>query len=204
MALWWCKIFKVYWIWELLFKYFVSWFDFSEQVLHLWLECLCSCEGIIEKWYHPWSFLRSPGWVQIKCELRVLSRFAFNLSQDWEIPIKKANPRVGVRNIFNWNFLIAVDPGWLEWGGGGAQGNTFLAECINISAKCASFILNVSLSNVWDLKLIKFIKSIFLFINESFKSFVYFVCTHRDQPHWKIASKTCSLSTTSSVGTSDL
>ncbi|XP_033630050.1 small G protein signaling modulator 3 homolog isoform X3 [Asterias rubens] len=68
----------------------------NEQVLHLWLECLCSCEGIIEKWYHPWSFLRSPGWVQIKCELRVLSRFAFNLSQDWEIPIAKASkPRIG-------------------------------------------------------------------------------------------------------------
>ncbi|XP_041474245.1 small G protein signaling modulator 3 homolog isoform X4 [Lytechinus variegatus] len=61
----------------------------NEQVLHLWLETLCSCDKIVEKWYHPWSFLRSPGWVQIKCELRVLSNFAFNLSQDWELPIKK-------------------------------------------------------------------------------------------------------------------
>ncbi|XP_033125705.1 small G protein signaling modulator 3 homolog isoform X2 [Anneissia japonica] len=61
----------------------------NEQALHLWLECLCSCEQIVEKWYHPWSFMRSPGWVQIKCELRVLSNFAFNLSQDWEIPVKK-------------------------------------------------------------------------------------------------------------------
>ncbi|XP_072029741.1 small G protein signaling modulator 3 homolog isoform X2 [Amphiura filiformis] len=61
----------------------------NEQVLHLWLETLCSCEHIVEKWYQPWSFLRSPGWVQIKCEVRVLSKFAFNLSQDWEIPVKK-------------------------------------------------------------------------------------------------------------------
>ncbi|XP_051987530.1 small G protein signaling modulator 3 isoform X4 [Xyrauchen texanus] len=43
----------------------------NEQVLHLWLEVLCSSMSAVEKWYHPWSFLRSPGWVQIKCELRV-------------------------------------------------------------------------------------------------------------------------------------
>ncbi|XP_074647202.1 small G protein signaling modulator 3 homolog isoform X2 [Tubulanus polymorphus] len=61
----------------------------NEQVLHLWLETLCSCVEVIEKWYHPWSFMRSPGWVQIKCELRILSQFAFNLSQDWELPKKK-------------------------------------------------------------------------------------------------------------------
>lgn len=42
----------------------------SEQVLHLWLEVLCSSLATVEKWYQPWSFLRSPGWVQIKCELR--------------------------------------------------------------------------------------------------------------------------------------
>ncbi|XP_057201698.1 small G protein signaling modulator 3 isoform X3 [Triplophysa rosa] len=61
----------------------------NEQVLHLWLEVLCSCMSAVEKWYHPWSFLRSPGWVQIKCELRVLSKFAFSLSQDCELPTKK-------------------------------------------------------------------------------------------------------------------
>lgn len=44
--------------------------SYSEQVLHLWLETLCSCTEIIEKYYYPWSFMRSPGWVQIKCELR--------------------------------------------------------------------------------------------------------------------------------------
>ncbi|XP_071129039.1 small G protein signaling modulator 3 homolog isoform X1 [Mytilus edulis] len=58
----------------------------NEQVLHLWLETLCSCVDIVEKWYHPWSFMRSPGWVQIKCELRLLSQFSFNLSMDWETP----------------------------------------------------------------------------------------------------------------------
>ncbi|KAL5018571.1 hypothetical protein ScPMuIL_004293 [Solemya velum] len=58
----------------------------NEQVLHLWLETLCSCGEVVEKWYHPWSFMRSPGWVQIKCELRLLSQFSFNLSRDWELP----------------------------------------------------------------------------------------------------------------------
>ncbi|XP_018114748.1 small G protein signaling modulator 3 homolog isoform X3 [Xenopus laevis] len=61
----------------------------NEQVLHLWLEVLCSSLPTVEKWYQPWSFLRSPGWVQIKCELRVLSKFAFSLSPDWELPVKR-------------------------------------------------------------------------------------------------------------------
>lgn len=60
----------------------------NEQVLHLWLEVLCSSVPSVEKWYQPWSFLRSPGWVQIKCELRVLSKFAFSLSQDYELQTK--------------------------------------------------------------------------------------------------------------------
>lgn len=62
----------------------------NEQVLHLWLEVLCSCVEIVQKWYHSWSFIYSPGWVQIKCELRILSPFAFNLNPDWELP-----PRTG-------------------------------------------------------------------------------------------------------------
>nr|XP_020029741.1 small G protein signaling modulator 3 isoform X2 [Castor canadensis] len=64
----------------------------NEQVLHLWLEVLCSSLPTVEKWYQPWSFLRSPGWVQIKCELRVLCCFAFSLSQDWELPVKREKP----------------------------------------------------------------------------------------------------------------
>lgn len=83
----------------------------NEQVLHLWLEVLCSSLQTVEKWYHPWSFLRSPGWVQIKCELRVLSKFAFSLSQDWELPVKKesaADMKPGVvdmlvkHHLFSW------------------------------------------------------------------------------------------------------
>ncbi|CAF1433369.1 unnamed protein product, partial [Rotaria sordida] len=59
----------------------------NEQVLHLWLETLCSCTDIIKKWYLPWSFLRSPCWVQIKCDLRVLQQFSFTLQQNFELPI---------------------------------------------------------------------------------------------------------------------
>ena len=58
----------------------------NEQVLHIWLETLCSNMELIEKWYHPWSFIRSPGWVQIKCELRILAQFSFLLNPDIELP----------------------------------------------------------------------------------------------------------------------
>ncbi|CAE1282840.1 SGSM3 [Acanthosepion pharaonis] len=84
----------------------------NEQVLHLWLETLCSCLDVVEKWYHPWSFLRSPGWVQIKCELRILSQFAFNLSLDWELPKKKVPPdglREGVRDMLIKHHLFSWD-----------------------------------------------------------------------------------------------
>ncbi|KAL4239332.1 Small G protein signaling modulator 3 [Mactra antiquata] len=63
----------------------------NEQVLHLWLETLCSCTDVVEKWYHPWSYMRSPGWVQIKCELRILSQFGFNLDSKYEL-LRKKNP----------------------------------------------------------------------------------------------------------------
>ncbi|XP_045214522.2 small G protein signaling modulator 3-like isoform X3 [Mercenaria mercenaria] len=63
----------------------------NEQVLHLWLETLCSCTDVVEKWYHPWSFMRSPGWVQIKCELRLLAEYGFNLDYKYELA-KKKNP----------------------------------------------------------------------------------------------------------------
>ncbi|XP_066563263.1 small G protein signaling modulator 3 isoform X2 [Amia ocellicauda] len=84
----------------------------NEQVLHLWLEVLCSSVPAVEKWYLPWSFLRSPGWVQIKCELRVLSKFAFSLSQDCELADKKQTSplmRSGVvdmlvkHHLFSWD-----------------------------------------------------------------------------------------------------
>uniref|UniRef100_A0A915PXL9 RUN and TBC1 domain-containing protein 3 n=1 Tax=Setaria digitata TaxID=48799 RepID=A0A915PXL9_9BILA len=59
-----------------------------EQCLHLWFDLLCSCpeqDQIRFKYYHSWSFIRSPVWRQIKCELRLLAQFSFNLSVDYEV-----------------------------------------------------------------------------------------------------------------------
>uniref|UniRef100_A0A8L8JWK0 RUN and TBC1 domain-containing protein 3 n=1 Tax=Heligmosomoides polygyrus TaxID=6339 RepID=A0A8L8JWK0_HELPZ len=60
----------------------------NEQCLHLWFDLLCSSENqaaIRSKYYHPWAFIRTPAWRQIKCDLRLLSQFSFNLSVDFEI-----------------------------------------------------------------------------------------------------------------------
>ena len=46
---------------------------------------LASNEEVVKKYYTLDSFIGSPGWVQIKCELRLLSRFSFNLNPDWEL-----------------------------------------------------------------------------------------------------------------------
>lgn len=84
----------------------------NEQVLHLWLEVLCSCLPIVQKWYHPWSFMNSPGWVQVKCELRILSQFAFNLSPDWELPARRepSQPlKDGVRDMLVKHHLFSWD-----------------------------------------------------------------------------------------------
>uniref|UniRef100_A0A8C2MIP6 Small G protein signaling modulator 3 n=1 Tax=Cricetulus griseus TaxID=10029 RepID=A0A8C2MIP6_CRIGR len=85
----------------------------NEQVLHLWLEVLCSSLPTVEKWYQPWSFLRSPGWVQIKCELRVLCCFAFSLSQDWELPAKREEEKQplkeGVQDMLVKHHLFSWD-----------------------------------------------------------------------------------------------
>ncbi|XP_075222626.1 small G protein signaling modulator 3 homolog isoform X2 [Lycorma delicatula] len=84
----------------------------NEQVLHLWLEVLCSSVEVVHKWYHPWSFVCSPGWVQIKCELRMLSQFAFNLNPDWELPPKKqpSQPlKDGVRDMLVKHHLFSWD-----------------------------------------------------------------------------------------------
>ncbi|KAI5765183.1 SGSM3 [Gulo gulo luscus] len=84
----------------------------NEQVLHLWLEVLCSSLPTVEKWYQPWSFLRSPGWVQIKCELRVLCCFAFSLSQDWELPVKREEKqplKEGVQDMLVKHHLFSWD-----------------------------------------------------------------------------------------------
>ncbi|CAD6190513.1 unnamed protein product [Caenorhabditis auriculariae] len=60
----------------------------NEQCLHLWFELLCatfSHEHIRNKYYHSWAFIRSPAWRQIKCDLRLLSQFSFNLGMCFEI-----------------------------------------------------------------------------------------------------------------------
>lgn len=86
----------------------------NEQILHMWLEVLCSCTEIVQKWYHPWSFVNSPGWVQIKCEIRILSQFAFNLNPDWELPPKKLPDSTqplkdGVRDMLVKHHLFSWD-----------------------------------------------------------------------------------------------
>ncbi|XP_057310775.1 small G protein signaling modulator 3-like isoform X2 [Hydractinia symbiolongicarpus] len=63
-------------------------YGLNEQALHLWFELICSCHDVLSRWYYPFSYMRSPGWIQIKCELRVLVQFSFNLSINYEI--KKA------------------------------------------------------------------------------------------------------------------
>ncbi len=40
----------------------------NEQCLHLWFELICCSAGqdaVREKWYHSWSFVRSPAWIQV-------------------------------------------------------------------------------------------------------------------------------------------
>lgn len=85
----------------------------NEQVLHLWLEVLCSSVEVVERWYLPSSFLRSPGWVQIKCELRVLAQFPFTLNPDWELPPppnQDQRPlREGVRDMLVKHHLFSWD-----------------------------------------------------------------------------------------------
>uniref|UniRef100_A0A0K2UNQ4 RUN and TBC1 domain-containing protein 3 n=1 Tax=Lepeophtheirus salmonis TaxID=72036 RepID=A0A0K2UNQ4_LEPSM len=87
----------------------------NEQVLHLWLEALASNEEIVKKWYQDRSFMNSPGWVQVKCELRILAQFSFTLNPDWELSDPKnktLDPRPlkdGVRamlvkhHLFSWD-----------------------------------------------------------------------------------------------------
>nr|XP_054325553.1 small G protein signaling modulator 3 isoform X4 [Pongo pygmaeus] len=54
----------------------------------------------------------NPGWVQIKCELRVLCCFAFSLSQDWELPAKREAQqplKEGVRDMLVKHHLFSWD-----------------------------------------------------------------------------------------------
>ncbi|XP_047598423.1 small G protein signaling modulator 3 isoform X4 [Lutra lutra] len=55
----------------------------------------------------------NPGWVQIKCELRVLCCFAFSLSQDWELPVKREEEKQplkeGVQDMLVKHHLFSWD-----------------------------------------------------------------------------------------------
>ncbi|KRZ92591.1 Small G protein signaling modulator 3, partial [Trichinella sp. T8] len=65
----------------------------NEQALHLWFELLCTSNGdLVDQWYQPWSFIRSPAWVQLKCELRLLAQFVFKLNSAWELPTTRKRP----------------------------------------------------------------------------------------------------------------
>lgn len=84
----------------------------NEQVLHIWLEILCSCSQIVSKWYHPWSFIMSPGWVQLKCDLRILAQYTLYLSQDSELQKKtdsKESLKTGVRDMLVKHHLFSWD-----------------------------------------------------------------------------------------------
>lgn len=43
----------------------------NEQVLHLWIECLCNCVEVVNRWYDPCSFISSPCWVRVYTKLFV-------------------------------------------------------------------------------------------------------------------------------------
>jgi len=84
----------------------------NEQVLHLWLECLCSAEESVSTWYSPHSLLSSPGWVLVKCELRTLAQFAFQLSPDWELSGRRDDSgllKEGVRDMLVKHHLFSWD-----------------------------------------------------------------------------------------------
>ena len=87
-------------------------YGLNEQVLHLWLEILCSCLPVVKKWYQPWSYFLSPGWVQIKCELRVLSKFTFYLPPDSELPKQSRSKEAlkeGVQDMLVKHHLFSWD-----------------------------------------------------------------------------------------------
>eukprot|EP00116_Pleurobrachia_bachei_P004231 sb/3464493/ len=70
----------------------------NEQCLHMWFATFCQCSEVTERWYAPWSFIRSPAWFQIKCELRLLSKYAFNLSLDYEVTSSTAVQAQPIKN----------------------------------------------------------------------------------------------------------
>ncbi|KAK6766285.1 hypothetical protein RB195_025901 [Necator americanus] len=95
----------------------------NEQCLHLWFDLFCSSEhqeAIRSKYYHPWAFIRTPAWRQIKCDLRLLSQFSFNLSVDFEIEgieKKKKKSSTGMMTSTKKKMLSTVMAGELKQNG---------------------------------------------------------------------------------------
>lgn len=154
----------------------------SEQVLHLWLEVLCSSMAAVEKWYHPWSFLRSPGWVQIKCELRWETLH-------WLLVIFKLYKLFTSSVLNSWSCLLTLPPQgpikvclqpvprlWATWQKGGEE----------ITASSPNWAI-ISKSRQ--------------FIHRLGKS-VITLCCFRNQQFWKQKLWMCWFSITCLVGTS--
>jgi len=84
----------------------------NEQVLHLWLECLCAADKSLCKYYNNTAILASPGWVLVKCELRILAQFSFQLSPDWELKSRiedKSSFTHGVKDMLVKHHLFSWD-----------------------------------------------------------------------------------------------
>lgn len=84
------------WNWNLtpeLKRYKVDFIPFNKQpinlqCLHLWFDMFCHCSGqeqLRQTYFRSFSFIRSPISLQICCELKLLSQFAFNLDIDSEL-----------------------------------------------------------------------------------------------------------------------
>uniref|UniRef100_A0A914CUA2 Uncharacterized protein n=1 Tax=Acrobeloides nanus TaxID=290746 RepID=A0A914CUA2_9BILA len=77
----------------------------NEQCLHLWFEIFCDSskqDDIRKRYFHSSSFIRTPAWKHIKCELRLLAQCAFNLNVDSEIAIdeiEKSSSANGIGRI---------------------------------------------------------------------------------------------------------
>ncbi|MFH4973717.1 hypothetical protein AB6A40_000426 [Gnathostoma spinigerum] len=72
----------------------------NEQCLHIWFDLLCSIpahDSIRERYYHSWSFIRSPAWKLVKCELKLLTQFCFYLDVDLEV--SRVNSRKTVKAV---------------------------------------------------------------------------------------------------------
>ena len=92
-------------------KVFVQ--PFHSHLLNLNLIPPPTLHQALETWYYQNSLVSSPGWVLVKCELRILSQFAFHLSPVLELPGSQESESVmlklGVRDmlvkhhLFSWN-----------------------------------------------------------------------------------------------------